>query len=114
MMINENHDYSLPLDIDKEIQSYENYLRLANFQLSTVKAYVRTVRIFLTYACAQGIVGLPDQDDVQTYLLMRVDAGKSWSTYTQNVPITKIITYITNQIEKHCSKGYPIVPNLSN
>ena len=80
MMINENHDYSFALDIDKEIKSYENYLRLANFQLSTVKAYVRTVRIFLSYACAQGIVGLPSQDDVQTYLLMRVDAGKSWST----------------------------------
>jgi len=76
----ENQGTNNPLDIAKEVKAYENYLRLSNFQPSTIKAYVRTVRIFLTHSQKVGIKGLPSQTEVQSYLLMRVDKGKSWST----------------------------------
>ena len=68
------------IDISKEVLAYRSYLRLRNFQRSTVVMYTRTLHIFLTYVLAEFSGEVLTQDHAQRYLLMRVDSGKAWST----------------------------------
>ena len=68
------------LDISKELLDYRSYLRLRNFQPSTVVMYTRTLGIFLNYKERHFPGEEPSQEHAQHYLLMRVDKGKAWST----------------------------------
>ncbi len=68
------------IDISKEVIDYQSYLRLKNFQPSTVVMYSRTLEIFLTYIDKHFKGETPSQSHAQKYLLMRVDNGKAWST----------------------------------
>ena len=68
------------IDNTKEILSYKAYLTLGNYKSSTVKAYCRTLEHFFDFAKCHCRHELPNQDDVQAYLLQRLENGKSWST----------------------------------
>jgi site-specific recombinase XerD len=68
------------IDVSKEVLAYRSYLRLRNFQHSTVVMYTRTLHIFLVYVQTQFPGEVLTQDHAQHYLLMRVDCGKAWST----------------------------------
>ena len=66
--------------ISKEVLDYRSYLRLSNFQGSTVTMYTHTLELFLSYIDSQFKGEALNQDHAQAYLLMRVEKGKSWST----------------------------------
>lgn len=68
------------IDISKEVLSYKSYLRLRNFQSSTVVMYSRTLQIFLTYIAQEYPGEELNQEHAQSYLLKRIDNGKAWST----------------------------------
>ena len=68
------------IDISKEILGYQSYLRLSNFQRSTVVMYSRTLKIFLEYVLKNFPGEELSQDHAQHYLLMRLDRNKAWST----------------------------------
>ncbi len=68
------------IDVKEEVQALRTHLRLSNFQKSTVSMYTRTLSVFLEY-CNTNYSSEPlNQVHVQTYLLQRIDSGKSWST----------------------------------
>ena len=66
--------------ISKEVLDYRSYLRLSNFQGSTVTMYTHTLELFLSYIDSQFKGEALNQDHAQAYLLMRVEKGKAWST----------------------------------
>lgn len=68
------------IDSSKEIQSYRAYLTLGNYKSSTVNAYCRTLYHFFQFVSTNYNAKDPTQDHVQTYLLKRLENGKSWST----------------------------------
>ena len=68
------------IDIPKEVLAYQSYLRLSNFQRSTVVMYSRTLKIFLEYVLENFPGAELSQDHAQHYLLMRLDRNKAWST----------------------------------
>lgn len=68
------------IDVTNEIREYKAYLTLKNYKTSTVKAYCRTLYYFYEYKQKEYGDELPNQTHVQTYLLQRLDAKKSWST----------------------------------
>ena len=68
------------IDVSKEVFEYQSYLRLSNFQSSTVVMYSRTLHIFLTFLAKHFPGKTPSQAHAQQYLLMRLDNGKAWST----------------------------------
>lgn len=66
--------------ISQEVLNYRSFLRLRNFQPSTVTMYTRTLEIFLHYVDTHFKDEELSQDHAQHYLLMRLDQGKAWST----------------------------------
>jgi integrase/recombinase XerD len=68
------------IDVKKEQETYKTYLVLRNYQPSTVKMYMRTLGIFLSF-CNDRFGGhQPTQEYAQQYLLMRIEKGRAWST----------------------------------
>ncbi len=68
------------IDVSKEVLASNSYLKLRNFQPSTIVIYSRTLQIFLTYVTQKYPGEELSQDHAQSYLLMRIEQGKSWST----------------------------------
>ena len=68
------------IEITKEVLAYRSFLRLRNFQKSTVMMYSRTLSIFLTHVSTHFPGEELNQEHAQHYLLMRLDKGKAWST----------------------------------
>ena len=68
------------IHIEEEIQAYNAFLRLSNFKSSTVKVYSRTLFHYYNFHMQNYPGTEPGQDQVQSYLLMRLEQGKSWST----------------------------------
>ena len=66
--------------IKKEVHEYYKYLRLSNYQQSTVKMYCRTLEKFLLFYSDKYRGQQLCQDHAQEYLLDRVQCGKAWST----------------------------------
>ena len=66
--------------IEKEVEAYGAHFTITNFKFSTVNAYCRTLELFLHYCREQFPEIAPGQEQVQQYLLKRLDAGKSWFT----------------------------------
>jgi len=86
------------INVSKELVSYRNYLKLANFKESTVKMYCRTVEKFLVktkkdFAPTEHL----DQSHAQSYLLWRLDQGKAWSTI--NADYSALRKYYREQLE---------------
>ncbi len=68
------------IDVLNEVEAYRKYLTLANFQNSTVKMYCRILQKFLQKTIAEFPSKELNQDHAQSYLLMRLEQGKSWSS----------------------------------
>lgn len=68
------------INVETEVQSYRAYLTLKNYKPSTIKAYTRTLEKFFAYHSIHFSDTHPCQDHVQSYLLWRLDQGKSWSS----------------------------------
>ena len=66
--------------IGEELKAYKAFLTISNFKPSTIQAYVRTLENFFNFQMDNGGGEIPSQEDVQLYLLERIDGGKSWST----------------------------------
>jgi len=68
------------ISVKKEVNAYRAHLTISNFKSSSVSAYCRTLELFLIY-CQQEFPDVsPGQQQVQAYLLTRLNDGKSWSS----------------------------------
>lgn len=68
------------IDVKKEVELYNTYLILRNYQPSTVKMYSRTLSIFLNFCNDRFGGNSPSQEHAQQYLLMRIEKKRSWAT----------------------------------
>ena len=86
------------INVSKELISYRNYLKLANYKESTVKMYCRTVEKFLAKTKADSVpTEHLDQTHAQSYLLWRLEQNKAWSTI--NADYSALRKYYKEQLE---------------
>lgn len=90
------------INVSKEIEGYRNYLMLANFKKSTVKMYCRTLEKFLEKTKADfARTEELDQSHAQSYLLMRLEQGKAWSSI--NVDYSSLRKYYKERLDYNWS-----------
>lgn len=90
------------INVSKEVAGYRNYLLLANFKKSTVSMYCRTVEKFLEKTKAEsGLEEELNQSHAQSYLLMRLEQGKAWSSI--NVDYSSLRKYFKERLDYNWS-----------
>ena len=85
------------INVSKEVSGYRKYLMLANFKKSTVSMYCRTFEKFLEYAKEAYPKKSLNQDQAQSYLLLRLEGGSSWSTI--NVDYSSLRKYFKQRLD---------------